>query len=62
VEPDRHFLEADSAETMAAAILSLLDDDARRNQLAQKARRLVEENMSARRAAQAFEQICLRSL
>jgi hypothetical protein len=41
VEPDRHFLEADSAETMAAAILSLLDDDARRNQLAQKARRLV---------------------
>jgi glycosyltransferase involved in cell wall biosynthesis len=62
VEPNRHFLEADSGDAMAAAVLSLLDDAERRNQLAQKARRLVEENMSARRAAQAFEQICLRSL
>jgi glycosyltransferase involved in cell wall biosynthesis len=61
VEHGRHFLEADSAEAMATAVLSLLDDDARRNQLAQKARQLVG-NMSADRVAQAFEQICLRSL
>ena len=62
VERDRHFLEADSADAMAAAVLSLLDDFERRKRLSQQARRLVEENMSARRAAQAFEQICLRTL
>jgi len=62
VEHDRHFLEADSADAMAAAVLSLLSDSGRRKRLSQQARRLVEENMSARRAAQAFEQICLGSL
>ena len=62
VERDRHFLEADSADTMAAAILSLLDDGECRIQLSRQARQFVEENMSARRAAQVFEQICLRTL
>ena len=62
VEHDRHFLEADSADAMAAAVLSLLNDSGRRKRLSQQARRFVEENMSARRAAQAFEQICQRSL
>src|SRR5712691_3744024 len=62
VEHDRHYLEADSADAMSAAVLSLLDDRERRARLSQQARRLVEENMSARRAAQAFEQICLRTL
>jgi glycosyltransferase involved in cell wall biosynthesis len=62
VEHDRHFLEADSADAMAAAVLALLDDLERRDRLSRQARRLVEENMSARRAAQAFEQICLRTL
>ena len=62
VEPDRHFLEADSADSMAAAVLSLLDDRERRHWLSEQARRFVEENMSASRAAQAFEQICLRTL
>jgi len=62
VEHDRHFLEADSADAMAAAVLSLLNDSGRRKQLSQQARRFVEVNMSARRAAQAFEKICLRSL
>jgi glycosyltransferase involved in cell wall biosynthesis len=62
VEPDRHFLEADSADAMAAAVVSLLDDHERRKQLSHQARRFVEENMSAHRAAQAFEQICLRAL
>jgi glycosyltransferase involved in cell wall biosynthesis len=62
VEPDRHFLEADSADAMAAAVVSLLDDHERREQLSYQARRFVEENMSAHRAAQAFEQICLRAL
>jgi glycosyltransferase involved in cell wall biosynthesis len=62
VEHDRHFLEADSADAMAAAILSLLGDSERRKRLSQQARRLVEDNMSARRAAQVFEQICLQNL
>ena len=62
VEHDRHFLEADSADSMAAAVLSLLDDRERRHRLSEQARRFVEENMSACRAAQAFEQICLRTL
>ena len=62
VEHDRHFLEADSADGMAAAILSLLDDSERRTRLSQQARRLVEENMSARRVAEVFEQICLQNL
>jgi glycosyltransferase involved in cell wall biosynthesis len=62
VEHDRHFLEADSADSMAAAVLSLLDDPERRHRLSEQARRFVEENMSACRAAQVFEQICLRTL
>ena len=62
VEHDRHFLKADAADAMAAAVLSLLDDFERRRRLSQQARQLVEENMSARHAAQAFEQICLRNL
>lgn len=62
VDPDRHYLEADSADAMAAAVLTLLADGGRRDQLSREARRLVEENMSARRAARVFEQICLRAL
>lgn len=61
VEHDRHFLEADSADAMVAAVLALLDDQERRDRLSRQARTFVEENMSARRAAQAFEQICLRA-
>jgi glycosyltransferase involved in cell wall biosynthesis len=62
VEPGRHFLEADSAEDMAAAVLSLLDDREHSTRLSLQARKFVEENMSAQRAARVFEQICLRAL
>jgi len=62
VEPGRHFLEADSANDMAAAVLSLLDDRGRSTRLSLQARKLVEENMSAERAARVFEQICLQAL
>ncbi|MEO8132707.1 MAG: glycosyltransferase [Betaproteobacteria bacterium] len=62
VEPGRHFLEADSADEMAAAVLSLLDDRELRDRLSKEARRYVEENMSARVASRVFEQICLRAL
>jgi hypothetical protein len=43
-------------------VLSLLDDRERRAGLSLQARKYVEENMSARRAARVFEQICLRAL
>ena len=62
VERDRHFVEADSAEAMAMAVLSGLDDRELRKRLSQQARHYVEENMSARVASQVFEQICLRAL
>ena len=62
VEHGRHYLEADSGEAMAAAILSLLDDRERRARLSLQARKYVEENMSARRSASVFEQICVRAL
>jgi glycosyltransferase involved in cell wall biosynthesis len=62
VEHDRHYLEADSGEALAHAIVALLDDRERGARLSEEARKYVEENMSARRAAQAFEQICLRAL
>lgn len=61
VENGRHYLEADSGDAIASAILSLLADPERRAGLSLQARKYVEENMSALRAAQAFEQICLRA-
>jgi glycosyltransferase involved in cell wall biosynthesis len=57
-----HYVEADTASAMAAAIVSLFKDQGRRKQLSQQARTFVEANMSARRAAQVFEEICLRAL
>jgi glycosyltransferase involved in cell wall biosynthesis len=62
VENERHFIEADSAADMAAAVSSLLGSRGRRERLSRQARRFVEENMSARRAARVFEEACLRSL
>ena len=62
VETERHFVEADTADAMATAVISLLGNQERRKQFSLEARRLVEENMSARRAAQAFEEICLQTL
>jgi glycosyltransferase involved in cell wall biosynthesis len=61
VENGRHYLEADSGDAIASAILSLLADPELRAGLSLQARKYVEEDMSARRAAQAFEQICLRA-
>jgi len=62
VERDRHYLDADSADAMAGAVLSLLDDRERSNRLSLQARKYVEENMSAGRASRVFEEICLRAL
>ena len=62
VEDGRHFVAADRPADMAAAILSLLADNERRQRISRDARRLVEENMSAANAARVFEQICQQAL
>jgi glycosyltransferase involved in cell wall biosynthesis len=62
VEHERHFVAADRGGDMAAAVLSLLSDHEKRLRLSRQARRLVEDNMSAGRAAQVFEQICQQVL
>ena len=62
LEDGRHFVAADRPADMAAAILSLLADNERRQRISCDARRLVEENMSAANAARVFEQICQQAL
>jgi glycosyltransferase involved in cell wall biosynthesis len=62
VAHDRHYLEADSADEMASAVLTLLNNRERSARLSQQARKYVEENMSADRAARVFEEICLQAL
>ncbi|MES2263037.1 MAG: glycosyltransferase family 4 protein [Pseudomonadota bacterium] len=61
-ERDIHYLERDDAASMAAAVLELLNDDALRNGLAQRARQLVEERFGHEKASRVFEQICQKTL
>jgi polysaccharide biosynthesis protein PslH len=62
VEPGRHYLRADGAQDIAAAIVRLLAEPALRLGLSRQARELVEQRFGHRVAALAFEQICLRAL
>jgi glycosyltransferase involved in cell wall biosynthesis len=62
VTDDKHFLRADNTPDFAAAILSLLDDRARRTRIAAEARELMEDKFSWRVVARQFEAICLRAL
>ena len=62
VTHDRHFLRADNTPDFASAILSLLDDGARRSRIAAAARALMEEKFSWSVVARQFEAICLRAL
>ena len=59
LEPDRHYLRADTAAELAAALVRLLRDAELRGKISREARRYVEECFSFRRAAQIFEEICL---
>jgi glycosyltransferase involved in cell wall biosynthesis len=59
---DVHYLERDDPAAMAAAVLDLLNDTALRNDLAQRARQLVEDRFGHEKAARVFEEICLRTL
>ena len=62
VTHDEHFVRADNTADFAGAILSLLDDGARRARIADAARALMEEKFSWRVVAGQFEAICLRAL
>ena len=59
VLPGEHYLLADSAAELAAAVLRLIDEAALRRSLASAARALVESRFGHRVAARVFEQICL---
>jgi len=59
VEHGTHYLNADTPEDLAVAIVSLLRDRAKRTSIAESARRLVEDQFGFRVAATAFEEICL---
>lgn len=58
VQAGQHCLVADNAADFAAAVVSLLKDSARRDQLSREARVFVEENASYTVAARAFEEAC----
>jgi glycosyltransferase involved in cell wall biosynthesis len=61
LQPGRHYLRADAAPELAAALVRLLRDAELRERIAREARRHVEESFSFLRAAQAFEEICRRT-
>ena len=62
VQPDTHFLAADTAAAFADAILRLLDDAALRRRLAGAARSLLEERFSWSAVGRQFEAICQRTV
>ena len=62
VDPDRHFLAADTGADFAAAILRLLDDSGLRETLARTARARLEERFSWAHVARQFEAICARAV
>lgn len=57
-EPGRHYLQADTAEQFARAVVSLLSTPQLGLALAEQARRHVEEHYSNATVAFAFEKIC----
>ncbi len=59
VTDGEHFLRADSAEAFSHGILSLLDDIALRDRIADAARRLMLDRFSWAKVAAQFEAICL---
>lgn len=62
LEPDKHYLEADTAEGFAAAVVRLLRDQALCQRLAADARALVEQSFSARSVGVVFEAICVAAM
>jgi glycosyltransferase involved in cell wall biosynthesis len=62
LQPDVHYLQADSPKAFAAAVLRLLREPNLRSRLSRAARSHVEANFSAERSAAVFERICLDAM
>jgi glycosyltransferase involved in cell wall biosynthesis len=62
VTDGEHFVRADDAEAFSRGILTLLDDRAARDRIAEAARRLMEDRFSWNKVAAQFEAICLGAL
>ncbi|HEV2851314.1 MAG TPA: glycosyltransferase [Thermoanaerobaculia bacterium] len=61
VEPDLHYLRADTAPAFASALVRLLREAGLRERMAREARRHMEESFSFLRVARTFEDLCLRA-
>jgi glycosyltransferase involved in cell wall biosynthesis len=57
-----HFLEGNTPDALAGAVVRLLDDGDLRHRLSGAARELVEQTYGFRRAAAVFEEICLETM
>nr|WP_242477197.1 glycosyltransferase [Halochromatium glycolicum] len=62
VTPDEHYLQGDTGEAFAAALVRLLDDSSLRQSLSRTARGYVEESFSSQAVARRFEAICMQTL
>lgn len=62
VVPEEHFLEGNSEDAFADAVVRLARDAALRRRLATAARALVEKNCSARSVGVVFEAICVAAM
>lgn len=62
LSPECHFLEADTEEGFASAVIALLSNANMRNALAGRARAFVETNFSAESVGRVFEQICVAAM
>jgi glycosyltransferase involved in cell wall biosynthesis len=56
--PGQHFLQADSPEDFAKAVLALLEDVPRRRAIGEAGRRLVEARYSWAQVGREFERLC----
>ena len=59
LQPEAHYLQGDSPEAFAKAVLRLLDDRELRTSLAARAKAYVTEHFDARQATKRFQEICL---
>lgn len=62
LEPGEHYLQADTAQALADALVRVLQDRELGRRLSVTARRFVEENFSFERAARVFEEVCLGAI
>ena len=62
VIPDEHYLRADSPQTFAASVVSLLRDNELATLLSRNARSYVESDYSFEEAAREFQDVCLATL